>query len=194
MPKFLLQRCGDDSIRSFRSAASLRFADGVEAARAERRTAAIYLWAYVAEMLIKSAYFKAIGFRETQVIRFVDLNDARNRAILSPYHITWPGVGKFHNVRAWCDYLVAYRSRPPGIPYADPGFGGEIKRRGLQIEPIWRETLRYHGNLAYTLTKSSACGVRSPGLFAIPWTSDPEPSCHAIDSAPDHSLPNRKPT
>ncbi len=149
MPKFLLQRCGDDSIESFQAAANVRFADGVEAARAERRTASIYLLGYAAEMLIKAAYFTAIGFSRTQVIQFGDLNDARNRAILPPYNITWPNVGKFHNVRAWCDYLVAYRSHSPGIPYADPGFGGEIKRRGLQIEPIWRETLRYHNNLAY---------------------------------------------
>ena len=39
----------------------------------------------------------------------------------------------------------------------------------------------------HTLMKSSACGVRSPGLFAIPWTFDREPSCLAIDSVQDRS-------
>ena len=149
MPRFLLDRCGDDCIRSFQAAAQVRFADGMLAARAERRTAAIYLWGYAAEMLIKAAYFTAIGFGRTRIIQFGDLNDARNRAIIAPYNILWPSAGKFHNVRAWCDYLVAYRSASPGIPYFDPGFGGKIKRRGMQIEPIWRETLRYHENLAY---------------------------------------------
>ena len=148
MPKFLLQRCVNDSIQSFRAAAATRYADATEAATADRRTAAIYLWGYTAEMIVKAAYFHATGFMETQPIRMADLDAARNAGI-GIYRVSWPPAGRFHNVRAWCDLLVAYRSLPFKTPYPTVKFGDEVKQRGRQIEPIWNETLRYHDNVAY---------------------------------------------
>ena len=57
MPRGLRARCQPDSIREFRAAARQRFQDGLTAAAGERRTAAIYLWGYAAEMTLKAAYF-----------------------------------------------------------------------------------------------------------------------------------------
>jgi hypothetical protein len=148
MPKQLLERIQPDSIREFRSAASERYIDGEAAAKIGRRTAAIYLWGYSAEMTLKAAYFAAVGFSETRAITIGDLGAARNAGIAS-FHITWPNQGKFHNVRAWADLLVGFRSHPPGIAYTLPTFGDELKRRGRWIEPLWSETLRYHKNVAY---------------------------------------------
>jgi hypothetical protein len=99
-------------------------------------------------MTLKAAYFAAVGFAESRPITFADLNSARDAGI-NVYHVTWPNPGKLHNVRAWTELLVEFRSRPPGVPYADPNFGGEIKVMGCRIEPLWNETLRYHKNIAY---------------------------------------------
>jgi hypothetical protein len=149
MPKRLLDRIQPDSIREFRAAAAERYIDGEEVAKVERRTAAIYLWGYSAEMTLKAAYFAVLGYPETRAITINDLIAARN-AGMANYHITWPNSGKFHNVRAWAELLVGYRSHFPGVAYAQPSFGDEIKRRGRWIEPLWSETLRYHKNVAYS--------------------------------------------
>ena len=51
MPKPLLSRLQPDSIAEFRAAARQRFLDGEVAAANDRRTVAVYLWGYAAEMI-----------------------------------------------------------------------------------------------------------------------------------------------
>ena len=68
MPRRLLERCGPDSIREFRSAGRQRFDDGLALAAVGRRTGAIYLWGYAAEMILKSAYFSVVGLDESAEI------------------------------------------------------------------------------------------------------------------------------
>ena len=62
MPKRLPDRCQPDSIREFQASARQRYNDGVAAAATGRSLAAIYLWGYAAEMVLKAAYFSAMGF------------------------------------------------------------------------------------------------------------------------------------
>jgi hypothetical protein len=147
MPRSLLNRCLPDSIREFRTAARQRFLDGVSAAASGRRTAAIYLWGYTAEMTLKAAYFTVIGFAETQVITSADLMAAINTGRWMG--IAWPPRGQGHNLRAWAELLVLTRAATPGMAYATPGFGIEVQRRGQRLEHLWSETLRYHKNIAY---------------------------------------------
>ncbi len=78
MPRSLLERRQPDSIREFRGAAIERRIDGNEAAKAGRRTAAIYLWGYSAEMTLKAAYFSVIGFEQTRAITLGDLQAAKD--------------------------------------------------------------------------------------------------------------------
>lgn len=73
MPRPLLTRLQPDSIAEFRAAAGQRFLDGEAAAAGNRRTAAIYLWGYAVEMIIKAAYFQVDGFSERQTILPSDL-------------------------------------------------------------------------------------------------------------------------
>ena len=68
MPRRLLERCRPDSIREFRAAARQRFDDGLSLAAAGRRTGAIYLFGYTAEMILKAAYFSLSGLTETDTI------------------------------------------------------------------------------------------------------------------------------
>jgi hypothetical protein len=62
--------------------------------------------------------------------------------------ISWPPQGAGHNVRAWAELLVMERAAAPATAYT-PAFSLEVQRRGQRLEWLWRETLRYHKNLAY---------------------------------------------
>jgi hypothetical protein len=147
MPRRLLDRCQPESIREFRAAARQRFQDGLSLAAANRRTAAIYLWGYTAEMLLKAAYFTLTGLAETDPLTWAgNILPAivRGRGLGIP----WPTQGQGHNVRAWVELLVGVRALTPATTYATP-FATELRRQGQRLEWLWRETLRYHKNIAY---------------------------------------------
>lgn len=147
MPKALVRRCQPDSIQEFGAAAHQRFLDGISAAASERRTAAIYLWGYAAEMVLKAAYFRVIGFATTQAITFPDLQAAINQGKI--LGIPWPTKGQGHNVRAWAQLLVTWRATTPGWSYPPLSFGLQVLARGQLFERLWIESLRYHKNTAY---------------------------------------------
>ena len=149
MPKYLLQRCRPDSIREFRAAARVRFDDGLALAGQGRRTGAIDHWGYTAEMIVKAAYFAMIGIPETAPLdwrRDFLLAIAKGR---NTFFIPWTRGGEGHNVRAWTELLIAERAASPSGAYNLP-LGLELQRRGQRIERIWRETLRYRKNQAYS--------------------------------------------
>jgi hypothetical protein len=147
MPRRLLDRCRPDSIREFRAAAHQRFDDALAMAGRGRRTGALYLWGYTAEMTLKAAYFSLIGLSETHVLTWnADIQPAINRG--RDLGIAWPAQGAGHNVRAWAEFLVAVRAMSPATAYASP-FDLEVQRRGQRLAQLWRETLRYCKNNAY---------------------------------------------
>ena len=148
MPRRLLERCQPDSIREFRGAARRRFDDGLSLAASGRRTAAIYLWGYAAEMMLKAAYFAVVGLAATDVITWPgNIQPAinRGRTVLG---IAWPRAGQGHNVRAWAELLVAERALSATTAYA-PALARGVQACGQRIGPLWNETLRYHKNFAY---------------------------------------------
>lgn len=147
MPKRIPTRCAPDSIQEFRQAARQRFREGGWLAVAGHRTGAIYLWGYAAEMTLKAAYFGVIGLSATQPIGMTDLLAAAANA--PRLGVLWPGPRQFHDVRAWADLLVATRNTTHGLGYPDPRFGEEVRSWGRLLQEIWRETLRYHRNVAY---------------------------------------------
>jgi hypothetical protein len=148
MPKRLPARWQPESIQEFRASARQRFEDAVALAGMGRRTGAIYMWGYSAEMTLKAAYFLLTGLAEDDLITWgghilpaID----RGRKVLG---IAWPVPGQGHNVRAWAELLVAERAAMPGAAYASR-FGREVQACGRAIGQLWSETLRYHKNLAY---------------------------------------------
>jgi hypothetical protein len=148
MPKNLIGRCQPESIKEFRASAQQRLVDGVIAASANRRTAAIYLWGYAAEMTVKAAYFTSVmGYSESRNITITDLHAAVHRGITLGIH--WPQQARLHNVRAWAELLVSLRTSTPGLTYNPPRFGNSIMRRCYRIERLWSPLLRYHKNVAY---------------------------------------------
>ena len=145
MPKHLLNRCLPNSVREFRSASLQRYTDGISLASAGRRTAAVYLWGYSAEMTLKAAYFSFLGFTDSQTITIQDLIDAKRKAI--SWRLPWQG--NLHDLTAWANLIVETRMRTSGSAYASPKFGLEVQARGQRLTRFWKETLRYNKNVAY---------------------------------------------
>jgi hypothetical protein len=146
VPKRLLDRCRADSIRELRAAARQRFDDALALSAAGRRTGAIYLWGYTAEMVLKAAYFSFIGLGETADITWTShLQPAIKRGRV--LGIVWPQPGAGHNVRAWAELLVTERACTTAAHSGSLGL--DVQRHGQRIEQVWRETLRYHKNFAY---------------------------------------------
>ena len=112
-----------------------------------RRTGAVYLWGYAAEMILKAAYFSLLGMPETQALTWqADLRPAIDRG--RNLGIAWPRQGEGHNVRAWAELLVTARALSSVTAFA-PALGLDVQRQGQRIEQLWRETLRYRKNFAY---------------------------------------------
>jgi hypothetical protein len=149
MPRRLLDRCAPDSIAEFRAGARQRFDDAVALQNRGRRTGAIYLWGYAAEMTLKAAYFTLLGRAETQALSWTaDILPAINRG-RTALGIAWPIQGQGHNVRAWAELLVLERAANTAWAYPTAAFAVAVQRAGQRFEPLWRETLRYHKNIAY---------------------------------------------
>jgi hypothetical protein len=147
MPRTLLNRWRPECIVEFRASALQRFDDGIKLAAAGRRTGAVYLWGYCAEMLLKAAYFSANGFAETDPISWAkDIYPAIERG-RKVFHIAWPHPGQGHNIRAWSELLIAERVFL-GIAFVPP-LDTNLQRYGHRIGRLWSESLRYHKNVAY---------------------------------------------
>ena len=145
MPKNLIQRLRKDSVAEFEAAALARFQDGIELEARGRPLAAIYLWGYAAEMTLKAAYFRLIGFTSSRVLTFSDLRAATVRALTLA--VSWPPPHSFHYLPGWADLIVQERIARR-IPLPLPVAAAHISHsRALHL--CWRETLRYHDNRAY---------------------------------------------
>lgn len=147
MPKRLRDRWRPECIREFRAAARLRFNDGLSLAGQGRRTGAIYMWGYSAEMALKAAYF-SLTLADTVTLMWGTHIQPAIQHGRNAHSIPWPNHGQGHNVRAWSELLVAERASLPGRAY-DAVSGRQIQTCGQRIGLLWSETLRYHDNLAY---------------------------------------------
>lgn len=147
MPRRLIERWRPECVREFRAAARLRYDDGLSLAGQGRRTGAIYMWGYCAEMSLKAAYF-SLTLAETDPITWnTHIKPAINHG-KNHHRIAWPTHGSGHNVKAWAELLVLERAATDGMALsADVAL--EVQSCGLRIGQLWSESLRYHNNLAY---------------------------------------------
>ncbi len=139
MPRRLLTRCQPDSIREFRASARQRYDDGLTAAAGGRGLAAIYLWGYSAEMLLKAGYFTVLGVGEDTALQMaIHINPALQRG--RGLGIAWPQGGQGHNVRAWAELLILERATHPNPAMAYPiDFGDQVQANGQRISQLWNE-------------------------------------------------------
>jgi len=117
---------------SLYNAARERFWDGVDLATSleARRTGAIYLLGYVAEMLLKVAFYRRMGYLATDR---VDRNAIKN-------HAAW-GRWNLHSISGLVDLLIEVRQRQHQA--FDPVFAGDLRLRVQTVALHWQETLRY---------------------------------------------------
>jgi hypothetical protein len=151
MPRRLIDRFKPESVREFRQSARQRYNDGLAlaGAGADNRAAAIYVWGYASEMMLKAAYFSLLGLAEDDPITMGGhIHPAINRGRTAPLTIAWPAQGAGHNIRAWAELLVGVRALVPATVYP-PDFAAQVQGCGQRIWQLWRETLRYHKNRAY---------------------------------------------
>ena len=80
-------------------------------------------------------------------ITTADLRAAVQLATSAGY--VWPSGGNLHHLPAWGQLLIRTRSVISGAGYPDPALPGQIVTRAVRVYQIWRETLRYHQNIAY---------------------------------------------
>jgi hypothetical protein len=131
----------DHTIREFRVAAGLRYHEGRSLIATGHRLAGIYLWGYAAEMLLKAAYFRLLGWLPNQSITIADLAKAKKDAT-SVFKLTWPG--SLHDLGSWGELLVEER-KLRGVPYPGP-FARRLRAQVKALFLNWRETLRYRIN------------------------------------------------
>lgn len=106
--------------------------------------AAIYLWGYIGEMILKAAWFELIGFPQDRTITTRDLHDAADQA--KAYGIQT--FGNLHHLPHWAELLVQHRIHL-GRGYSLPALGAEVEEHSQRIYQRWRETLRYKTNRPY---------------------------------------------
>ncbi len=145
MPLSLMSRLRGECRREFLRAASSRFTDGDVLWQAGRRGAAIYLWGYAVEMWLKSAYFRHLGFGESQPIVLSQM-----RQTLAFLEAQMPGAfvapKNLHDLASWAQALVLQRQLL-GRPYP-AAFASQLLICGARIGGGWSESLRYHDNQA----------------------------------------------
>ena len=154
MPKRLTERLKPDSIDEFVAAACERYSDGIALAAQARRTGAIYLFGYSAEMVMKAAYFRAIGVsNRTPLGMRSHLRPAVDQAKL--LGVNWPKEN-LHYVQGWGELLVVTQnnlvttSQPLlASAYSNSAFGQQVTAHATLVQHLWNESLRYHKNRAY---------------------------------------------
>ncbi len=134
MPRLLRDRFRRECIAEFRAAAHERFDDAEPLQAAGRRSAAIYLYGYSAEMLLKAACFSAAGFTRSQQITLVDLSNVRQLAKRASRQ--WPG--NLHDISAWANSLVNLRAGTAGLGYPDPAISRGVQTHSRNIARVWK--------------------------------------------------------
>ena len=120
------------------AAARHRYLDGLLLATSdrERLTGAMYLLGYVAEILVKTAYYRLRGVRPFDDVAD-ELHGMRNRART----LGFPWQGNWHNLESLAGLLVVERAAT-GSPM-EPLFAAEFQARAASVGGHWSEILRY---------------------------------------------------
>src|SRR4051812_3823455 len=131
MPKSLVDQLGPDTIVRFVRSAPLRAEEGDFLSEKHRLTS-IYLCGYAAEMILKAAYFKNIGFHSIDEID----RATRNRAMaLAQSHnfMSWDP----HDILGWARLLV-WDKETLHTPAYDVNFGRQIVAKAQTVYENWR--------------------------------------------------------
>ena len=127
-----------DTIGTLRTAAPERYAEAASLVGAGHLGGAVYLFGYVAELVLKAAVFAHLGMSATDVI------DPKTRDAIE-------GMMKQdamkprgpHDILRWAEWLVFSRLDLTGSPYP-LAFSNDLRYHASAIDAEWSPSLRYH--------------------------------------------------
>lgn len=125
----------DESIDGFEAAAEDMYEAGFNLMASAQSGQGVYLMGYVAEMLLKSAYFRLRGFAAQQVITMTDLRDAVQR-----HHLALPAE-KFHDLELWAQLIVAERAL---ASLSNASMEGDLQTKATRLNTNWSVKMRYY--------------------------------------------------
>ena len=153
MPLTLVRRSGCDSLGKLEASVLLRMREAEALYLGGQRLGAVYLYGYVIEISLKTAYYRVIGLVSATVIHKqlhrLPAENAIKALIGLPSHpqgAASPG----HNVIGWARLLEQERATPaPGRVPLDANLATELHNRMQDVFNCWAEFLRYRANLPY---------------------------------------------
>jgi hypothetical protein len=149
----LVKRSGSDSLGKLEKAARARMRDAEALHQRGHCLAAVYLYGYVIEISLKTAYYRLIGLTpSTSINRLLHRRPAEDLIKKMgglPAHPQGPTIAG-HNVIGWARLIDQERSSTKSIctPF-DLGFANELHRRMQDVFSCWAEFLRYRANRPY---------------------------------------------
>lgn len=128
----------DESIEGFEAAAENKYEAGFNLMASAQSGEGVNVIGYVAELLLKSSYFRIIGFADTAPITRQHLRDARSEAaslgVVSPDE-------QFHNVEFWGEIVIKKRvQQGRSLPSA---FQLQLEYHTQRLAQNWFVEMRY---------------------------------------------------
>jgi len=140
-------RLGEDSISRFESAAPRRLAEAIHLLEGGKTLAAIYLFGYVAEMCMKAARYRLLGFQTSDEIT------TGMRRMIAGEDAGLPLNNFPHDLEDEAVRLIYIRKK-----YA-VGFGSQmradIQYHAIKLNSQWRPALRYRSTVPLPVEISS---------------------------------------
>ena len=150
MPIRSLAQSTPESITGFEAAAEEKYEDGFNLMASPSPGNGVYLMGYVAEMLLKSAYFRLIGLSATATITRTELNQARSAArtlgVAAPEE-------SLHGLEFWGELLI--KTRRQGVLMA-PLIEAELDKRTKLLAQNWFVEMRYQALQGISLSDVEA--------------------------------------
>jgi len=154
MPLTLVRRSGSDALGKLEASTLLRMREAEALRVAGQRLGAVYLYGYVIETSLKTAYYRVIGLvPSTPIDKRLHrwrAEDAIKAMIGLPSHPQGSAIAG-HNVVGWARLLDQTRANPAsGCTPLDATLAAELHNRMQQdVFNCWAEFLRYRANLPY---------------------------------------------
>ncbi len=119
-----------ESIAVYERAAEARYLEGCELIRQGYRGGGMYLLGYVAEIFLKTVFFRNIGYAPNRTISIEDRKKS--------------GITQSHDAMAWADRIVKISlDMPPLLKWT-------LLKHVTVIKRNWNESLRYREDLGPT--------------------------------------------
>jgi hypothetical protein len=127
-----------ETVTAFLDAARERFAEGTLLLNSGHHGGAVYLFGYVAELVLKAVAYRHFGTGDSVTIQKSDrtaVEDLMKQDALVPKG--------HHDILKWAKYVVLKKGSLTGMPYPQL-YGMEIESRADLIDRWWAPQLRYH--------------------------------------------------